>query len=319
MNLPSANAIEQEDISVSLLTDSIGARIDGVDFKQEITPVAAGIIREAFAKHHVLVFRNAAQATREDQERVASVFGEPQPLEVLQFLGATMPELFLRKSARVDKSDKANAAKASAMQREELVNIGIAGEADGWHTDSSFTPWLPKTAVLRAETMPPYGGDTAFSSLCAAYEALSPTMQRWCSELSLLHTPPGGYKEGINLKAYGKDAEARFDKAYPPREWPLVIRHPETGRKALFVNPGYSMHVVGLKRAESHNLLKFLYRHVSSAAFTYNHHWQLGDLVVWDEVFTLHRVPQDFDDHDRKVIRVTAGRQVPTSHGIGSD
>jgi taurine dioxygenase len=137
-------------------------------------------------------------------------------------------------------------------------------------------------------------------------------MQGWLAGASAIHIVPEGFKEGINLDRYGPDADARFDAEFPPREWPLVIRHPETGRKALFVNPGYVVHIVGLKRAESHALLRFLCHHVASTSFTYRHHWRPGDLVLWDEVTALHRAPDDFAPHDRKVVRVTAGRATPT-------
>jgi taurine dioxygenase len=167
--------------------------------------------------------------------------------------------------------------------------------------------------VLRAEVIPPIGGDTCFASLSAAYDALSPMMQAWLAEAKAVYLVPDGFKEGINIHQYGPDAEARFDAEYPPREWPLVIRHPETGRKALFIVPGYVAHVVGLKRPESHALIRFLCRHVASASFVYRHHWHPGDLVVWDEVMALHRAPDDFAPHHRKVVRVTAGRQVPTA------
>jgi taurine dioxygenase len=164
--------------------------------------------------------------------------------------------------------------------------------------------------------VPVYGhGDTCFSNLCAAYDALSPMMQRWLEGVEAVHIVPEGYKESINLSSYGPDAEARFDAEFPPRRWPLVIAHPETGRKALFVNPGYMVHIVGLKRAESHALIRFLCHHVALASFVYRHHWQPGDLVVWDELSALHRAPDDYAPHDRKVVRVTAGRVVPTAPG----
>ena len=170
-------------------------------------------------------------------------------------------------------------------------------------------------AVLRAEVISPVGGDTGFASLCAAYDALSPMMQAWLEQARAVHIVPAGYKEGIGLDSYGPDAEERFDAEFPPREWPLVIAHPETGRKALFINPSYTVHIVGLKRAESHAILRFLSRHVASASFVYRHHWRPGDLVLWDEVTALHRAPDDFAPHDRKVVRVTAGRCVPATPG----
>jgi taurine dioxygenase len=310
MNLAVATRV----LSITPLTGAFGAEIEGVDLSQEISPTTAAEIRRAFAQHLVLVFRNVKGPLAEAQNRLAALFGEPQPLAVFQFLGAQQASITFDPGSRIVASQDASAPKASAIiQREDLQNLGIAGEFDGWHSDSTFTPWIPKAAVLRAEAIPPVGGDTGFASLCAAYDALSPTMQGWLAGMKAVHIVPDGFKEGINLTQYGPDAEARFDTEYPPREWPLVIRHPETGRKALFMVPGYAAHVVGLKRAESHALIRFLCHHVASASFTYRHHWHDRDLVVWDETFALHRAPDDFAPHERKVVRVTAGRQVPTA------
>jgi taurine dioxygenase len=301
-------------LAVTPLTGSIGAQVEGVDLSREIPPDVAAQIRSAFAEHLVLVFRNETGTDPEQHRRLAALFGEPQPLEVFQFLGAPQPSITFTPGSRIADEGAASAPKPSArVAREHLQNIGIGGEFDGWHADSSFTPWLPKAAVLRAELIPPVGGDTGFASLCAAFEGLSPTMQSWLTGMSAVHVVPDGFKEGVNLAAYGPDAEGRFDEHYPPREWPLVVTHPESGRKALFVNPGYTVHIMGLARAESHALLRFLCHHIASLSFTYRHHWRPGDLVVWDEVFALHRAPNDFAPHERKVVRLTAGRQTPTA------
>ncbi|MBW8754978.1 MAG: TauD/TfdA family dioxygenase [Sphingomonadales bacterium] len=300
-------------LAITPLTGSIGARIDGADLSRDLAPPIAAEIRRAFAQYSVLVFRRDGEATPEEQHRLAALFGEPQPLQVFQFLGAPQASITFEPGSRIAAADTATAPKQSApIHRKDLQGLGIAGEFDGWHSDSSFCHFLPKAAVLRAEVIAPVGGDTGFASLCAAYDALSPMMQGWLEDLRAVHIVPDGFKEGIALCNYGADAEERFDAFFPPKEWPLVVRHPETGRKALWINPGYVAHIVGLKRAESHALIRFLAHHVASASFTYRHHWQPGDLVVWDEVFALHRAPDDFAPHPRKVVRVTAGRQVPT-------
>lgn len=302
------------ELTITPLSGSIAAQIGGVDLSRDIPPAIAAQIRAAFAAHLVLVFRNDGVRTSEEQHRLAALFGEPQPLAIFQFLGARQPSIMFDPGSRIVASDAAAAPKASRpILAQDLRGIGIGGEFDGWHSDSTFTPWLPRAAVLRAEVIPPVGGDTSFSSLCAAYDALSPTMQNWLADVSAVHIVPEGFKEGINLTQYGPDAEARFDAEYPPREWPLVIAHPETGRRALFINPGYVVHITGLKRAESHALIRFLCRHIASTSFVYRHHWRPGDLVVWDEMMALHRAPDDFAPHDRKVVRVTAGRVVPTA------
>lgn len=303
-----------ESIRVTPLTGSIGAQVEGVDLTRAVPEPVAQEVRRAFAEHFVLVFRGERQATPEMQHRLAALFGEPQPLEVFQFLGRQHASITFEPGSKIAASnDKAAPEKALPYRFEEIQNIGLSGDFDGWHIDSSFTHWIPHVAVLRAEVIPPVGGDTGFASLCAAWDGLSPMMQEWLSKATAIHHVPQGFKEGIGLAQYGPDAEARFDEEFPPREWPMVIAHPETGRKALFVNPGYTVHIRGLKRRESHALLRLLFNHVALIGQTYRHHWHLGDLVAWDEVFALHRAPDDFAPHERKVVRVTAGRAVPTA------
>jgi len=301
-------------LRVTPLTGSIGAEVHGVDLSREVPEDVADAIRQAFAEHLVLVFRNENGTNPEEQDRLAALFGELQPLQVFQFLGAMQASITFKPGSRIEASDNDNAPKGSAaIKREDLMGLGLAGEFDGWHVDNAFAHFLPKAAVLRAEIIPPVGGDTCFAGLTAAYDALSPMMQEWLADARAIYLVPDGFKEGINIHQYGPDAEARFDAEYPPQEWPLVIRHPVTGRKALFIVPGYVAHIVGLKRPESHAMIRMLCQHVRSASFIYRHHWQPGDLVVWDEVFALHRAPDDFLPHDRKVVRVTSGRQVPTA------
>lgn len=304
-------------ITITPLTATLGARVTGVDLQDDVPDAVAVQLRAAFARHGVIVVANDHEVSAEEQLRLAGVFGEPQPLAVFQFLGALSASLTLDAGSRIAATEDAAAPKPTIARDEhmarELQGLGIAGDHDGWHTDSSFTPWLPRAAVLRTVVRSPVGGDTAFTSLCAAYDALSPVMQRFVEDLTAVHTYPAGYKDVLDLGRYGPEAEARFDAEYPPREWPLVIAHPETGRRALFVNPAYTVHVMGMKRAESNALLRFLFTHVAGSGFQYRHHWAPGDLVVWDEVTVLHRAPDDVGDHPRTVVRVTAGRCVPTA------
>jgi taurine dioxygenase len=304
-------------VTITPLTGSVGARVTGLDLREEVPADLADQIRNAFARHYVLVFPNDHGVGPEEQTRLAALFGEPQPLAIFQFLGATSSSITFNPGSKIADTKEESAPIPTAVRDDrmtrELRSLGLSGDYDGWHTDTSFTPWLPRVAVLRAETIAPVGGDTGFTSLCAAHDALSPTMQRFVEDLIAVHVVPAGYKEGINIWQYGPDAEARFDAEYPPREWPVVIEHPESGKRALFVNPSYAVHIMGMKRAESNAVLRFLFAHIAGAGFQYRHHWSPGDLVLWDEVTVLHRAPDDFAPHDRKVVRVTAGRCAPTA------
>jgi taurine dioxygenase len=304
-------------VTIRPLNGSLAAMVTGVDLREEMPESVADEIREAFARHYVLVFPNDYQVGPAEQTRLAALFGEPQPLAIFQFLGALSTSITFNPGSKIadtkDKSAPIPTAHRDDRMTRELQGLGLSGDYDGWHTDSSFTPWLPRVAVLRSEVIAPVGGDTGFTSLCAAYAGLSPMMQRIVEDLTAVHVVPAGYKEGINVWQYGSDAEARFDAEYPPREWPVVIEHPESGKRALFVNPAYTVHIMGLKRAESNALLRFLFAHIAGAGFQYRHHWSPGDLVLWDEVTVLHRAPDDFAPHDRRVVRVTAGRCVPSA------
>ncbi|MFI5047681.1 MAG: TauD/TfdA dioxygenase family protein [Acidimicrobiia bacterium] len=304
-------------VTITPLTGSIGARVTGVDLRDEVPHDVATTLRDAFVRYGVLVVAQDGDVGADEQVRLAALFGEPQPLAVFQFLGALSAELTLDTGSSIAATGDAAQPKptpaADDTMARELRGLGLGGGHDGWHADSTFTPWIPRVAVLRAELMPPVGGDTGFTSLCAAYDALSPTMRRFVEDLTAVHVYPDGYKDVLHLAQYGADAEARFDAEYPPREWPVVIEHPESGRRSLFLNGAYTVHVMGLTRGESNAVLSFLFAHVRGADFQYRHHWSPGDLVLWDEVTVLHRAPGDVGTQDRKVVRVTAGRCVPAA------
>jgi alpha-ketoglutarate-dependent taurine dioxygenase len=303
-------------IQVVPLTSNVGARIEGVDLHADVDADDIEQIRRALWHYSVLVFAGQRLDAGE-HSRLTSFFGSLAPLEIFTFLGNSNPGLAIdpRKGGTVSSDGKSGrpvgfekppAVKASADA------LHPVSEFAGWHTDSSFTRRLPQAAALRAEVIPPVGGDTTFSSLCAAYEALSPTMQGWLQGIQALHVVPPGYKNAIKIWQYGEDAEARFDAEYQPREHPVVIEHPETGRKALFVNPGYTHRIVGMTDRESASMLRFLYDHITQPEFVYRHHWsEPGDVVVWDELVCLHRAPNDFRPHERRLVRLTAGQVAP--------
>jgi taurine dioxygenase len=286
----------------------VGARIEGVDVGTDIDEDLRPQLQQALWEHGVLVF-SGADVGMEEQVRVVSCFGPVQPLEIFRFLGEPNPVLAIdpKGGGTVDQEGKARRKVVFNRRPEQVM------EFQGWHTDSSFTSELPQAAALRAEVIPPVGGDTCFASLCAAHDALSPVMRDWLVNLRAIHAVPAGYKEAIEIWQYGDDAEARFDAEYPPREHPVVIEHPRSRRRALFVNPSYTVRIAGMTDRESAAILRFLYNHIATPDFVYRHHWSPGDIVVWDELVCLHLAPQDYHPHERKVVRVTAGSVAPVS------
>src|SRR5690606_6101687 len=120
-------------------------------------------IREAFARHFVLVFRGN-RAGPDEQHRLAALFGDPEPVPLLGFLGVEQTTIALKPGSKLAESGEAGAPKATRPpMRADLQNIGLAGEFDGWHSDSTFTPWFHRAAVLRSPVIPPVGGDTGFA------------------------------------------------------------------------------------------------------------------------------------------------------------
>jgi len=173
-----------------------------------------------------------------------------------------------------------------------------------WHTDVTFVKRPPLGSILRAVVVPPAGGDTLFSDQVAAFADLSPALQAFLSTLTAVHDGQSQFK-GV-LDAVG---EGRWEgKALPsldPVVHPVVRTHPETGDRSLFVNPGFTSHIVELDRSESDALLAFLYRHSVRPEFTVRYHWSVGDVGFWDNRSTQHSVVGDFGGQQRVIQRVT--------------
>jgi len=285
-------------LRVTRLTSVLGARIDGISLADPPAPETLAILRAALLEHLVLVFP-AQDLSADQQHRFASAFDKPEPHPVTRFLGGD------ETIVRVDNELIAPPDPTAPPHLDHLATHGA------WHTDYTFHREIPTFATLRAEVVPPIGGDTVWSSTVAAYDALSPRVQGWLEDLRAVHWHGPHFARNFGLEAKGADAVARFEKAFPPVEHPVVITHPETGRRALFVNPSYTVRLVGLEAAESEVLLRFLFQHVTQSRFQFRHHWSPEDLVLWDERATLHLAPTDYLPHRRRLIRVAVGSEAP--------
>lgn len=285
--------------TVEPLTTNIGARIDGIDIAR-LRSGEPELLRQALDDHGVLVI-SGQDVGLEEHKIFTEVFGQLEPLPTLKFLGWD-PVLV------VEDIVKSRKDRPASLQW---------GEHQGWHTDSTFTAQVPRAAVLRPEVIPPVGGATSWTSLCAAYEDLSEEMQRWLCGLRATHAEPPGYREALGLNDKPVEVQREFDEAFPPLSHPVVIEHPRSGRRALFVNPTYTVKIEGLSHKESRHILNFLFTHIAQSDFVYRHRWREGDIVVWDELVTLHLAPDDFAPHQRRMVRVTAGLETPTAPKAG--
>jgi taurine dioxygenase len=272
---------------VTALTGTIGARIEGFDAAR-LDDAGRALLRDALARHHVIVL--GEQVLSDDDHRsLASVWGNPQPHPVSAYMGST---------------------EVIAYVTNDAENPPI-GDSD-FHTDYTFNHEIAAVAVLQAQEVTTVGGDTIWADAHAAYEALSESLRAYLATLSAHHELGPRFAE-VTRRRYGADVAQRVVERFGSGAvHPVVVQHPVTGRAALFVNPGYTTAIVGLEPKESAALLGFLFEHLASPRFHYRHHWNVGDVVIWDEVATVHQGPDDFWPERRVLRRITAGLVVPS-------
>jgi taurine dioxygenase len=291
------------EITVTPLTTTIGARIDGVDLSKPLDTRTARQIRDALAEHAVLTF--AGQHLDLAQQRAfAGIFGELRNILSHRLVGNDDTTVVL------DNRLWGTAAAARLPNR-----FNLSDEFKTWHQDSTYCPEIAWVTTLRAEVLPPVGGGTNWTSMTAAYDALSPALQGWLETLNAVHSSPRGQREVLKVDDQPQDVREAWDRELTARTHPVVIVHPVSGRKALFVNPGYTIKIAELKNPESSALLRFLFTHCDHPDFILRHRWSEGDIVVWDQLQTMHMAPNDYFPHERRVVRVTAGLIEP--RGVG--
>lgn len=244
---------------------------------------------ELLETHLVVVLRDQF-LSHADQVALARTLGEPTPAHPVVPGHPDHPEILELDAARGGKNAR-------------------------WHTDVTFVQNPPAASVLVADHTPEFGGDTQWVSMRAAYHALSPALREVVSSLEAVHriSPLAYWGEPFDTALTRDDAQKLYDDALrvPPVVHPVVRVHPTTGEPALFVNPGFTTHIVGLSRIESDNLLKLLYEHSTQPEFAYRHRWRAGDVVMWDNRATMHYAIDDYGNVDRRMRRVTVRGTTP--------
>ena len=271
-------------LSFDPIAGVIGAEVRGIDLTLPLDSAAQKELNAGWLQHQVLFFRDQ-HITVDQHKAFARNFGELHVHPVLQQMAEQgHPEIVVLESD----------AKRPFV-------------ADRWHSDVTFEKAPPKGSILRGVAVPATGGDTMWANMVAAYEALSNRMQRILSELTALHDG-GAFARVAKDKAQLADLESRQSAVHP-----VVRRHPETGRRALFVNSVFTKHIVEMKRAESEALLEFLHRHVESPDFSCRFRWRPGSIAMWDNRCTQHRVVADALPEYRRMERVTLIGDAPVA------
>ena len=261
-------------IQVDKLTPHAGAEIRGVDLSQPLDERTFKEIHDALIDSGVIFFRDQ-HITPDQQKAFGRLFGE----------------LHMHPAAPRELADHPEILVIHADEKSKHV----AGE--NWHSDVSCDLEPPMGSILYMHELPPVGGDTLFASMYAAYEALSEPMKRFLEPLTAMHEG-----EHVYRGRYGVDDTG---KTFPRAEHPVVRTHPVSGRKALYVNGGFTTRIVQLKRPESDALLQFLYRHVETPEFHCRFRWQVNSIAFWDNRCMQHHAMWDYYPQRRHGHRVT--------------
>ena len=271
------------------------AEATGIDLREPLTPAQIKAVEEAMDQHAVLVFR--------DQN-----LSQTQQIEFAKSLGPL--DMGLRKL-------KGGPHRLEYAELADISNVKVDGEvADRahakivgnvanqlWHSDSSFQKPRAKYSMLSAVTVPKFGGETEFADLRMAWDDLPDWRQRQVEGLRAVH-----YALHSRFLLGDTQYTEEQRKAIPPASWPLVQTDPRTGRKILFVGI-HACEIEGMTLAEGRMLLLDLMEHATQRQFVYQHHWQVGDLVMWDNTSTVHR-GRWFDFTERRELRRATTEEV---------
>lgn len=274
--------VRVEAITAVPLSPAIGAEIVGVDLHAPLSNAQFAQILDAWHRYSVLLFRNQHLET-EDQLRFAERFGE---------------------LSKVINNHSQNSGHPSVMLVSNIRKDGqlIGGLPDGemhFHSDQCYVERPIKGTMLYAIELPHQGGNTLFANMYLAYETLPADVQQRITGLKAMNV----YDYANNPTTRG----ATIREGVPHYAHPVARTHPDTGRKALFVNRLMTDHILDMPREESDRLLAVLFDHQEQKQFVYEHVWSVGDLVLWDNRCSLH-ARTDFDPSERRLLRRVAIR-----------
>lgn len=276
-----------EQIEVRPMSVLTGAEIFGVDLSRPLGEPSIRRIRDALLQWKVVFFRDQ-HLDHAQHVSFARQLGEPTIGHVLYGHEEGFPEIY---------------SIARKRERHSHAEPDPVRPWTGWHTDLTTLVNPPMASILRGVAIPPYGGDTQFANLAAAYQALSATLREFLDGLRAIH----GYGQTTT------DALNRTQRQSYSSEHPLVRLHPESGERVLFVSPAFLRSIVGLSARESQVLLEFLWEHCVRPEFVVRFRWNAGDVAIWDNRATAHLAPEDIFDtnFDRQLYRVTLLGDIP--------
>ena len=273
-----------KEINVKPYAPNIGGVITGVDLSKDISDYEQNFIKEAFHKYQVLFFQEQLEISPENHIKLGKCFGDlhihPAAPKMKSF-----PEIF---EIHTHKDSK------------------ISNGAEDFHSDVSCDTEPPLGTMLQLHILPQYGGDTMFSNMYMAYDSLSKPMQNFLNGLRASHESEHFYRN-----RYEKQDQLDPKKKYPSAIHPIVRTHPETKKKALYINKFFTTRIEGLSKQESKLILEFLFNHCEKTDFQIRYRWNKNDMAFWDNRCTLHKAIWDYYPMERKGRRVTIRGTIP--------
>lgn len=285
MTAQTLRKIDAATLEIRPLTPTIGAEIHRIDLREAVGASQLKELRVALLAWKVLFFRDQ-DITTEQHLDFAGKFGG---LEVHPFAPHKpgYPEVL-----------------AIAHNRESR------GKENTWHSDVTWRLEPSLGSILRSIEIPAVGGDTLFADMYAAYDGLSDEVKAEIDGKTAIHDF-GHFRKGLRRAGKSEAEIEEYNKAYPPAEHPVVRTHPETGRKALYVNAAFTQHIVGMERDESAALLKHLYAQATIPEYQCRFRWTVNALAFWDNRASQHYAVSDYWPAVRRMERVTVGGDKP--------
>ena len=271
-------------IDVRPVSIAVGAEILNVDLADPLQDRTYQEIRNALNEHGVIFFRDQ-KLTPAQHLAFTERFGETEHDDASSIAGVTGFPMI------------------GEVRKEPEATRNIGGN---WHSDHSFDALPPLGAVLLARELPEYGGDTLFASMYAAYDALSDGLKKTLNELNAVHAKTRAYVGLPPDRQVSADEKAKVDQKFAAREavHPVTPRHPESGRRVLFVNPTYTVRFEGWTEKESRPLLDYLFQHAARPEFTYRFQWREGSMAFWDNRSVWHYALNDYHGSRRLMHRI---------------
>jgi len=272
-------------LQIRPLSGALGAEILGIDLRDP-RPDLIAAIRAAWLEHGVVFFRDQTLSA-EQFLALARAFGEPIEYPFVKGLEG-FPHI----------------TPVIKLEHEKINFGGL------WHSDTAYLERPPMATMLIARETPARGGDTLFANMYLAYETLSEGMRRMLDGLTAINSSAKADVTKTREDRVRDSAKADARPEYSA-EHPVVRTHPETGRKALYVNGGHALRLKDMSVEESAPLLNYLFQHATRPEFTCRFHWEVGSIALWDNRCTQHNPVNDYHGQRRVMHRVTLAGDVP--------